>query len=55
MKKVSAASGVGVKLIGQYETIICDNYLPTKPSDYVNRYGANLGMNYKTIKMLKKI
>ena len=54
MKEVSAVSGVDVKLIGKYESIICDNYFPSKPSDYVNRYGAKLGMNYRTIKNVKK-
>ena len=54
IKEVSAASGADVKLIGKYESIICDTYLPTKPYDYVNRYGAKLGMNYKTIQNVKK-
>ena len=55
IKEVSAASGVDAKLIGKYESIICDTYLPSEPSDYVNRYGAKLGMNYKTIENVKKI
>ena len=55
MKELSAASGVDVRLIGNYENLICDNYLPTNPSNYANRFGTKLGMNYKAIKMLQKI
>ena len=40
MKEIFAVYRVDVRLIGYYENLICDNYLPTNLSDYVNEYGA---------------
>ena len=54
MKEISAVSGVDVKHIGQYEHLVCARYYPTKPSDYVDRFGSKLELNYKQIQKINQ-
>ena len=54
MTEISAVSGVDVKHIGQYEHLVCTQYYPTKPSDYVDRFCSKLDLNYKQIQKLIK-
>ena len=49
MKEISAVSGVDMKQIAQYEHLVCTRYYPTKPSDYADRFGSKLQLNYKQI------
>ena len=47
-------SGVSSKNIGDYERIISDKYFPTKPVDYIYRFGKKLNMSYKEIIKIDK-
>ena len=54
MREISAVSGVDVKHIGQYEHLVCSQYYPTKPSDYVNRFGSKLELKYNQIQKINQ-
>ena len=54
MKEISAVTGVDVKHIGQYEHIVCTQYYPTKPSDYVNRFCSKLELKYNQIQSINE-
>ena len=49
MRENNAVRWGDVKYIGQYEHLVCTHYYPTKPSDYVDRFGSKLQLNYKQI------
>ena len=54
MKEISGISGVDVKRIGQYEHLVCNQYYPTKPSDYVNRFAGKLDLKYSQIRRINQ-
>ena len=54
MREISAVSGVDVKHIGQYEHLVCSQYYPTKASDYVNRFGSKLELEYNQIQKINQ-
>ena len=54
MKEICAVSGVDVKQIGQYEHLVCNQYYPTKASDYVNRFGGKLELKYNQIQRINQ-
>ena len=54
MKEICAVSGVDVKQTGQYEHLVCNQYYPTKASDYVNRFGGKLDLKYNQIQRISQ-
>lgn len=54
IKEISAVSGVSVKNIGHYERFIFHKYIPTKPVEYIYRFGKKLNMSCKEIMKIEK-
>ena len=53
MKEISAMSGVDTKQLGKYEQLVSEEHYPTKASDYVNRFGCKIGLNFSEIKQVR--
>ena len=43
-----------MKHIGQYEHLVCSQYYPTKPSDYVDRFGSKLELMYNQVQKINQ-
>ena len=54
MKEISAATGVDIDKIGEYEKMICKEYYPTNASQYVHRFGVKLDLKYKEIRSIEQ-
>ena len=55
MKEISSLTGCSIRQLGKYERIVSSQHFETTPTQYVDRFGSKLYLNYHQIKKIKLI